>query len=152
MATLMNSNTPFINQLLLGKINRVNTDIKQTINTAINEINLSVDQFNVLLILHKLPASRCTLFEMLNTDLMEPDIMLKSIKQLEIAGIIKRVTRKPSDVIEIQLTAKGSKTLNYISNYKELMDSSLEGLNIMEKKMLYHLLGKVQMPVVLETI
>ena len=152
MATLNNNNSPFINELLLGKISRVNTTLKQTIHASLSKFNLSVEQFTLLQILHKLPENKCTLLKMLDMDFMDSAHLLKSIKHLESAGLAKKKTLKPSEDTEVRLTPKGLKTLSSITNYKEFMDSSLEGLNNTEKKLLYTLLGKVQSPIVFDIL
>ena len=142
----------FTNEFLVGKITQVTREFKLTATTYLREFNLTVESFNLLRILNKLPDSKCSLSEMKEMDLMESTVLLKTIKHLEAEGLIKKHTAKELSENEISLTAKGSKTLQRIKNYETLMNNTLAGLDAVEKKTLYNLLNKVQTPLVLQVM
>jgi DNA-binding MarR family transcriptional regulator len=140
---------PFMNDFLLGKLVRVNSDLKRTMGAYLEEFGLTMDAYNILLVLQNFPENSCALNELQEMDLIDKAALTRNIKRLQIAGLLTRNTDNTTGVQTVQLTVHGIDTMSKIKDYELLVNTSFSGLNSTEKKLLYNLLSKMQAPVVL---
>ena len=140
---------PLMNDFLLGKLVRVNSDLKRTMGAYLEEFGLTMEAYNILLVLQNFPENSCALNELQEMDLIDNAAMTRNIKRLQTAGLLTRNTDSTTGVQTVQLTVHGIDTMSKIKDYELLVNTSLSGLNSTEKKLLYNLLGKMQAPVVL---